>query len=134
MARNKMKKYKFSDEVVAKDGVLSREQILEQRAIDLSEKDSDLANLIREYHDGLLFYEIVAFICIVYSIVYAFVMHGNAPEAVGVILLAGTVSDITAIIFALLAYKDPDGGILSKRTSLIVSVVNAVLLVAIYLI
>ena len=46
------------DEVVAKDGVLSREQILEQRAIDLSEKDSDLANLIREYHDGLLFYEI----------------------------------------------------------------------------
>ena len=104
MARNKMKKYKFSDEVVAKDAIIS------------------------------LVFGIVAFICIVYSIVYAFVMHGNAPEAVGVILLAGTVSDITAIIFALLAYKDPDGGILSKRTSLIVSVVNAVLLVAIYLI
>lgn len=36
----------------------TREQVLEQRAIDLSEKDSDMANLIREYHDGLLFYEI----------------------------------------------------------------------------
>ena len=36
----------------------TREQILEQRAIDLSENDSDLKNLIREYHDGLLLYEI----------------------------------------------------------------------------
>ena len=31
---------------------------MEQRAIELSAKDSDLANLIREYHDGLLLYEI----------------------------------------------------------------------------
>ena len=35
-----------------------KEQILEKRAAQMSEKDSDLKNLIREYHDGLLLYEI----------------------------------------------------------------------------
>ena len=47
------------DEIVASQPGVTREQILEQRAIDLSENDSDLANLIREYHDGLLLYEIM---------------------------------------------------------------------------
>ena len=47
------------DEIVASQPGVTREQILEQRAIDLSETDSDLANLIREYHDGLLLYEIM---------------------------------------------------------------------------
>lgn len=47
------------DEIVASQPGITREQILEQRAIDLSETDSDLANLIREYHDGLLLYEIM---------------------------------------------------------------------------
>ena len=32
--------------------------ILDQRAAELSAKDSDMKNLIREYHDGLLLYEI----------------------------------------------------------------------------
>ena len=47
------------DEIVATQPGITREQILEQRAIDLSENDSDLANLIREYHNGLLLYEIM---------------------------------------------------------------------------
>ena len=34
------------------------ENILEKKAEELSAKDSDLKNLIREYHDGLLLYEI----------------------------------------------------------------------------
>ena len=46
------------DELVAKDGHVTRDQLLEQKALDLSKNDSDLANLIREYHDGLLLYEI----------------------------------------------------------------------------
>ena len=104
MARNKMKKYKFSDEVVAKDAIIS------------------------------VVFGVISFICIAYAVIYAFVVHGKAPEAVGAILLAGAVSDFTAIIFGLLAYKDPDGGILSKRTAMIVSIVDAVLLVAIYFI
>lgn len=34
------------------------ENILDKKAEELSAKDSDLKNLIREYHDGLLLYEI----------------------------------------------------------------------------
>lgn len=47
------------DEILATMPGVTSEQLLEQRAIDLSENDSDLANLIREYHDGLLLYEIM---------------------------------------------------------------------------
>ena len=36
----------------------SREKLLEARAEELSANDSDMANLIREYHDGLLLFEI----------------------------------------------------------------------------
>ena len=45
------------DEAVAQ-GNQKREQLMEQRAEELSKNDSDLANLIREYHDGLLLFEI----------------------------------------------------------------------------
>ena len=40
------------------DGNTTKEKLMEQRAMELSAKDSDMANLIREYHDGLLLYEI----------------------------------------------------------------------------
>ncbi len=47
------------DEIVASKGnTVTKEQLLEQKAEELSATDSDLANLIREYHDGLLLYEI----------------------------------------------------------------------------
>ncbi len=46
------------DGLVAASNGQTREQVLEQRAADLSAEDSDLANLIREYHDGLLLWEI----------------------------------------------------------------------------
>lgn len=36
----------------------TKEQILEKRALEMQKKDADLKNLIREYHDGLLLYEI----------------------------------------------------------------------------
>ncbi len=39
-------------------GRLTREEVLEMRADSLMAQDSDLKNLIREYHDGLLLYEI----------------------------------------------------------------------------
>lgn len=42
----------------ASNGKLTRQQVLENRADELSEKDPELKNLIREYHDGLLLYEI----------------------------------------------------------------------------
>ena len=46
------------DGLAAASNGQTREQVLEQRAADLSAEDSDLANLIREYHDGLLLWEI----------------------------------------------------------------------------
>ena len=45
-------------EIVAADGHVTKAELLERRAAELSEQDSDMANLIKEYHDGLLLYEI----------------------------------------------------------------------------
>lgn len=44
--------------VVHSGGTLTREEVLEQRADSLMAVDPDMKNLIREYHDGLLLYEI----------------------------------------------------------------------------
>lgn len=44
--------------VSASNGTLNKEQLLEQQADKLSADDPELLNLIREYHDGLLLYEI----------------------------------------------------------------------------
>lgn len=44
--------------VKASDGKLKAEDVLDERAAELSAKDSNLKNLIREYHDGLMLYEI----------------------------------------------------------------------------
>ena len=46
------------NELVAAENGVTKEQYMERKAAELSAKDSDLANLIREYHDGLLLYEI----------------------------------------------------------------------------
>ncbi len=47
------------DEMVAKsNGALTRERIMEERTNELSAKDPELKNLIREYYEGLLLYEI----------------------------------------------------------------------------
>lgn len=44
--------------VAASNGKLTAEDVLNERADEMSAKDSDLKNLIREYHDGLMLYEI----------------------------------------------------------------------------
>ncbi len=49
---------KLDDMVKGSDGKLTKEEILSQKAKELEDKDSDMKNLIREYHDGLLLYEI----------------------------------------------------------------------------
>ncbi len=46
------------DELVKSSNGQTKEQIMEQKADELSAVDNDLKNLIREYHDGLLLYEI----------------------------------------------------------------------------
>ena len=57
-ARNAITERKLDAMVKASDGTLTKEQILERRADSLSQTDMDLRYLIKEYHDGLLLYEI----------------------------------------------------------------------------
>lgn len=49
---------KLDEMAKASDGKLTRDDILSQKAEEMSENDPELKNLIREYHDGLLLYEI----------------------------------------------------------------------------
>jgi len=56
--RDQIAQQKVEKLVEASNGTLTKEQIMEQKAEELSANDSELRNLIREYHDGLLLYEI----------------------------------------------------------------------------
>ena len=49
---------KIKAEVEASKGAKTAQQIMDDRAAAMQAKDSDLDNLVREYHDGLLLYEI----------------------------------------------------------------------------
>ena len=103
MALRKKKGYKFSDEVMAKDAVIS------------------------------LVFGVPSFVCIVFSIVYSIVVKGNVPDAIGAVLLVALIMAVTAFIFALFSYRDTDGGIISKRGSLIISIIDIAALVALYI-
>jgi len=56
--RNSITERKLDEIVKRSNGTLTKKQILENRADSLSEKDPNLRYLIKEYHDGLLLYEI----------------------------------------------------------------------------
>ncbi len=56
--RERIVERKLEEMVKASDGALTKDGILTARTAELSETDSDLRNLVREYHDGLLLYEI----------------------------------------------------------------------------
>ena len=56
--RDRIAQQKVDELVKASDGTLTKAQLMEQKAEEFSAADSDLKNLIREYHDGLLLYEI----------------------------------------------------------------------------
>lgn len=46
------------EKLLKADATLNKAQLMEQKANEFAAQDSDLKNLIREYHDGLLLYEI----------------------------------------------------------------------------
>ena len=56
--RERIADEKIQAAVNASNGTLTAAKLMEQRANEMAEKDPDLKNLIREYHDGLLLYEI----------------------------------------------------------------------------
>ena len=57
-ARQAITDRKLDDMVKASAGSVTKEQLLEQRADSLSAADLEMRYLIKEYHDGLLLYEI----------------------------------------------------------------------------
>lgn len=57
-ARNAITNQKVDAIVKASNGAITKEQLLEQRADSLSAADQEMRYLIKEYHDGLLLYEI----------------------------------------------------------------------------
>ena len=57
-ARNYITEQKLDAIVKASDGSVTKAQLLEQRADSLSAADPEMRYLIKEYHDGLLLYEI----------------------------------------------------------------------------
>ena len=56
--RERIAQQKVDSIVKASDGRLTREQFMEQTTDELAANDSDLKNLVREYYEGLLLYEI----------------------------------------------------------------------------
>lgn len=57
-ARNSITEQKLDQMVQRSNGTLTKEQILEQRTDSLSAVDLQMRYLIKEYHDGLLLYEV----------------------------------------------------------------------------
>jgi peptidyl-prolyl cis-trans isomerase SurA len=57
-ARNSIADQKINAMVKSADGALTRDQLLAQRADSLADVDMSMRYLIKEYHDGLLLYEI----------------------------------------------------------------------------
>ncbi len=57
-ARNSISARKVDELVKASNGTLTKEQVMEQRTDSLAEADKEMRYLIKEYHDGLLLYEI----------------------------------------------------------------------------
>ncbi len=57
-ARNAITERKLTAMVKASDSLMTREQFIENRADSLSQVDPEMRYLIKEYHDGLLLYEI----------------------------------------------------------------------------
>lgn len=56
--RDKIAEQKIEEMVKASNGKLTKEDVLAQRTAQMEAKDPDLKNLIREYYEGLLLYEI----------------------------------------------------------------------------
>ncbi len=57
-ARNAISERKLDAGVKASNGTVTKEQLLEQRADSLAAADPEMRYLIKEYHDGLLLFEI----------------------------------------------------------------------------
>ncbi|SNU08675.1 hypothetical protein SAMN06297422_12052 [Lachnospiraceae bacterium] len=99
----KKKVYKFSDELMAKDTIFS------------------------------FVFGILALVIIIFSIILSVVLKGNIPDYIGTLLFASLLMGITGVFFAFLGYRDQDGGVLGKRTSVLISFIDIILIVLLYI-
>jgi peptidyl-prolyl cis-trans isomerase SurA len=56
--RDQIASQKVNDMVKSSNGAVTKAQLMEQKADELSAQDQEMKYLIKEYHDGLLLYEI----------------------------------------------------------------------------
>ena len=103
MIRDRQKKFKFTDEIVAVDTVIS------------------------------LMYGVLALIALIFSVCYSVVLKGNTPEWIAMLLLITAIMDLTALVFAVTGLRSQDGGAISKRIALVISIIDALALVGLYI-
>ncbi|MBP3808307.1 MAG: hypothetical protein VZR64_04750 [Eubacterium sp.] len=104
MAIRKKKVYKFSDEVMAKDAIIS------------------------------LIFGGLGLISIIFVVVMGIVLKGAVPFGISAFLLVAAIMGVTGLLFALFALADSDGGILGKRMAVIVSLIDIVILAVLYIV
>ena len=104
MAFRRKKVYKFSDEVMVKDAIIS------------------------------LLFGILSLIGVLTGIIISVVKLGDVPEYLGYIVLACGIMAVTGILFAIFAYINTEGGVLSKRMALFLSLLDLALVVLLYFI
>ncbi len=97
------KKYKFSDEIVTSDSVVSM-----------------ISGTL-----GLM--------AIIAAIIYSFVKKGNVGYTTGASLLSGGILGLLALIFSVFSYRNTDGGILTKRFTFILALVDIAIPMILYL-
>ncbi len=103
MALRRKKVYKFSDEIMAGDTIIS------------------------------FLFGVPSLLCILFCLIFSIVVKGENPEFLGYLLLAAFVMAVTALFFGLLSYKNQDGGVLTKRASVLLSLVDIGVIVLLYM-
>lgn len=99
MAKHNRKKYRFTDEILTGDTAIA------------------------------IFCGSISLIGIVFSLIYSMIRGGNVPAWIGSVLLGTGVTAVCGLVFAVIGYRNPDGGTRLKRTSVILSLLALALLV-----
>lgn len=103
MARSHRKKYKFTDEILVTDSVIS------------------------------LISGALGLIGILLTGIYSILKKGAVGYTCGAILFCSGILGLLAMFFALFAYRNPDGGLLIKRVCFILALADILIPVVTYL-
>lgn len=76
----------------------------------------------------------VSVCCLIGAIVMSYLYNGNGPAAVGLLGVAAFLLSVTGIVFAIAAWKSPDGGMVMKRAAGITNSIPVLLSLLLYVI